>query len=201
MARSDAPLTPLQSETLAVLGATGDRPRFAEDLGDRLRADLEGALATVAANLAPDETVNVNKHLLSQVHGCQVRFLADDSPFEVTVATARGAVSHKAVELGLHWPHEPHPLDLVDEALARLTESDHWMSDFLQRASEADRAELRATSGDRVTKFFDCFPPLKNSWRPVTESALWVELANGRVIMRAKVDLTLGFPGGWRPGG
>ena len=55
--------------------------------------------------------------------------------------------------------------------------SDHWLTDFLQTCTEAERAELRSTASDRVAKFFECFPPLEARWRPVTESSQIVDLA------------------------
>ena len=63
----------------------------------------------------------------------------------VTVPIARGAVAHKAIELGIHWKGEANPLDLVDEATARLGRSDHWLTDWLQTAPMADvgRAAVR----------------------------------------------------------
>lgn len=195
-------LTPAQRRTLDELGAgASDRPTFDADLADRLRADLEEGLAEVVADLGPDEDLALSKHLLSRIHGCEVRFLAeDDLEFQVSTPVARGAVAHKAIELGVHWRGDAAPLELVDEALARLTASEHWLTDFLQRATEADRAELRGTAGDRVAKFFECFPPLKKHWRPVTESAQYVELAGGRVVLRGKVDLTLGQAQGMQAG-
>ena len=196
--------SPVQQATLDALGAAGaDLPEFAPDLGARLRADLDAGLASVVANLAPDEHLNLSKHLLTQVHGCEVRLLAEEAdpePFTVTVAIARGSIAHKAIELGIHWPGEPTPLDLVDEAMASLAASDHWLTDFLQTCTNADRAELRGTAGDRVAKFFECFPPLQPKWRPVTESRQIVDLAGGRVRLQGKVDLTLGTARGGQAG-
>ncbi|MGI8756867.1 MAG: PD-(D/E)XK nuclease family protein [Acidimicrobiales bacterium] len=197
-------LTPVQRTTLDVLGAAGgERPSFDPALRLRLRADLEAGLTDVLADLAPDEDLHLSKHLLGRVHGCEVRLLAEDAAgdeFVVTVPIARGTVAHKAVELGIHWPGEPLPLDLVDEAIASLTNTEHWLSDFLQTCTVADGAELRSTAGDRVAKFFECFPPLAPKWRPVTESTQIVELADGRVRLRGKVDLTLGQPRGDQAG-
>ncbi|MCB0989264.1 MAG: PD-(D/E)XK nuclease family protein [Microthrixaceae bacterium] len=187
------PPSPVQRATLEVLGAGTGRPTFPSELKDRLRSDLEDGLAPLVENLAVDECLVVSKHLLGQVHSCQVRLLAeDDGDFNPSVPIARGTISHKAIELGIHWPHEPYPLDLVDEAMARVSEGDHWLTEFLQTCSEAERAELRATAGDRVSKFFECFPPLQPKWRPVTESSLWIDLVAKRVTLKGKVDLTLG---------
>ncbi len=196
--------TPVQRRTLDELGAAGaERPTFDPDIGRRLRADLEDGLTDVLGDLAPDETLHLSKHLLSRVHGCEVRLLAEDAAeegFTVTVPIARGTVAHKAVELGIHWSGDPLPLALVDEAMASLTHTDHWLTEFLQTCTEAERAELRASAGDRVAKFFECFPPLQPKWRPVTESTQIVDLAGGRVRLRGKVDLTLGTPKGNQAG-
>jgi hypothetical protein len=197
-------LTPVQQKTIDELGAaTGVRPTFPADVGARLRHDLEQGLAPVLDDLAPDETLDLSKHLLGRIHGCEARLLAEeaaDEPFTVTVPIARGTVSHKAVELGIHWRGEPLPLDLVDEAMASLATTDHWLTDFLQTCTEVERAELRSTAGDRVAKFFECFPPLQARWRPVTESSQRVDLAGGRVTLRGKVDLTLGTAKGNQAG-
>lgn len=197
-------LNPAQRRTLEALGATGtERPVFPEELAPRLRADLEAGLAEAIADLAPDEDLTISKHLLGQVHGCEVRLLVEeaaDEAFVVSVPIARGTIAHKAIELGIHWRGEPLPLDLVDEAMASLAGTDHWLTDFLQTCSEAERAELRGTAADRVAKFFETFPPLEARWRPVTESSQIVDLAGGRVRLRGKVDLTLGTPRGMQAG-
>jgi hypothetical protein len=195
-------LNPAQQRTLDTLRGTGtDRPTFDPDLGPRLRTDLEAGLAEVLGDLGPDEELRLNKHLLSQVHSCEVRFLAEDADrFTASVPVARGAVAHKAIELGIHWKGDASPLELVDEAIARLTNADHWLTDFLATAGDAERAELRGTAGDKVAKFQECFPPIRRAWLPVTESSQWVEVAEGRIKLSGKVDLTLGRAQGHQAG-
>jgi hypothetical protein len=193
-------LTPVQARTMAEL-RDGARPAFPAELGPRLRHDLETGLAPVLEDLGPDEVLPVSKHVLGEVHGCEVKLVVEAAaPFTPSIPVVRGAVAHKAIELGIHWRGEPIPLDLVDDAIARLTDAEVWLSDFLQRCTRADLAELRSTAGDRVSKFFECFPPLKASWRPVTESSQHVDLLDGRVVLRGKVDLTLGTPAGLTAG-
>lgn len=205
MAQHDpTPLTPVQQQTLDTLGASGShRPTFDPGLGAELRGELEDGLTPLVHNLADDEHLVVSKHILGRVHGCQVRLMAEeagDDGFVVSIPTARGTVAHKAIELGIHWSREPLPLELVDEAMARLTNSEHWLTDFLQTCSDAERAELRGSAGDRVAKFFECFPRLQAKWRPVTESSQHVDLLGRRVLLRGKVDLTLGTPKGNQAG-
>ncbi len=197
-------LNPAQQRTLDALGATeGERPTFDAGIGARLRAQLEAGLADALGDLAEGEDLSISKHLLGRIHGCEVRLLVEDAAgdeFQVTVPIARGTIAHKAVELGIHWAGEPLPLDLVDEAMASLANTDHWLTDFLQTCTEAERAELRSTAGDRVAKFFETFPPLSAKWRPVTESSQIVDLAGGRIRLRGKVDLTLGTARGMQAG-
>lgn len=185
-------LNPAQQEVLDLLGAKpSERPEFDAGLRFELRGYLEANLEPLVETL--DQDLYISKHQLGMVHGCEARYLAErDSPFEVTIPVARGTVAHKAIELSVHWKRELVPLELVDEALARLTETDNWLADFLRTCSEAELAELRGEAGERVTKFVECWPRLKTRWVPVTESRLRVELFDGRIVYQGKVDLALG---------
>lgn len=109
---------------------------------------------------------------------------------------ARGTISHKAIELSIHWPGEPVPLELVDEAMAHLASGTGSLADWLQTCSLAEQAELRGEVNERVAKFLECFPPLKKEWRPVTESRIAVDLFGGDVVLAGRVDLTLGHARG-----
>ncbi len=195
-------LNPAQQEVVALLGASrAERPVFEAALRTELKAAVEQGLAPLVERANKiDDTIWVSKHALGQVMGCERKYLADEeAQFEWSVPLARGSVSHKAIELSIHWRREPEPLALVDEALGRLTESDDRLGDWLQTISEAERAELRAESNDRVVKFLECFPPLKSGWRPVTESRLRYEVHN-QFVFSGKVDLTLGQSEGTRAG-
>ncbi len=188
-------LNPAQQDVVDQLGASPEqRPTFSVTLRQELRAELEHVIDHVVADLPTDERpLYVSKHRLAQLDGCEVRALAEDSAaFAWTVATARGAVAHKAIELSVHWRRETIPLDLVDESLARLEQGDDTFARWLQGLDEASRAELRGDAGERVTKFLESWPPLKSAWRPVTESRLRIELARSDVVLAGKVDLSLG---------
>jgi hypothetical protein len=189
---------PAQEEVLDLLGSRADdRPEFPAGLRAELRADLEDGLRPLLDALPPGETLRLSKYPLAQVHGCEARFLAAQAePFAWTVPSARGTIAHKAVELSIHWRSEPRPLELVDEAMARVARGDGTLARFLDTCSPAEQAELRGEANDRVAKFLECFPPLKPAWRPVTESAVRVELFDQRVILQGRVDLTLGQPRG-----
>lgn len=197
-------LNPEQQKVLDRLGSLPkDPPAFDPNLRRELRQELEQQLAGVAAELDPDSPLRVNKHLLSGVHGCEARWLADDqAPFEVSVPVVRGTVVHKAVELSINWDPgvELVPLELVDAAIASLRQSDSWVNDFLDGASAAERAELRGDANEIVAKFLETWPPLKRAWTPVAETRLTAGLCGHRVRLRGVVDLTLGKAEGNRAG-
>jgi hypothetical protein len=195
-------LNPAQREVLEQLGATRDqRPMFDETLARELRAELEIGLEPFLASLGPNEELRLAKRQLSTVMGCQRRYLAErDAPFVVTVAIARGTVSHKAIEIGLNRQGDKTPSLLVDDALDRLENEDQWVSEFLQTCSQAERAELRSAAVEHVSKFEESWPDLKPAWYPVTESTMIAELVRDRVVLRGKVDLTIGRPDGMRAG-
>jgi len=102
--------------------------------------------------------------------------------------------------MSIHWRGSPHPFDLVDESLARLSGEDRGLGAFLQTLSESDRAQLRSDVNDRVAAFLETWPPLKPRWRPVTESRVRAEFLGGRIVVSGKVDLTLGHADGSRAG-
>jgi hypothetical protein len=189
-------LNPAQQRVIEALGRSGDRAALADDFGDRLRLGLADGLAGVAAALDPSRPLWISKHALATVHTCEAHHQAlDAAEFVWTVPTARGTVAHKAIELAVHWKGEPVPGDLVDEALARLVDQEDGLGQFVAGLGAADVAELRAIAVERVSKFQECFPPLKAAWIPVTESKARVELFDGALVLAAKTDLTLGRPG------
>ena len=189
-----APLNPAQQEVLDLLGAAPDeRPDFDPGLRDELLAELEDGLVDLAPEISPDDPLFISKRALSNVHGCELRHMAErGTDFAWNATIAKGSVAHKAIELSVHWRGEPDPLDMVDEALARLTDGGDSLAVWLQGCQEAERAELRALANERVVTFFECFPPLKARWVPVTEGRQRANLLGGRVVLQGRTDLSLG---------
>jgi hypothetical protein len=205
MALETATLNPAQEELLRALrAAPEERPSFDSGLRGRLRADLEAQLAGLVPMLDTlgIDQLWVSKHRLSSVTGCEVRFLAEeDAGFDGwTVPRARGSVAHRAIELSMHVRGEPVPGELVDEAIARTTESDTSLGDWLQTITEADRADLRSAAVDGVSAFLELWPPLQPKWRPRCESKVGADLLGDRIHLAGKVDLTIGAAEGMRAG-
>ena len=194
-----ASLTPSQLRVVEeLLDLGGDRPTFASSLPLDLLNQLEDGLSDIADRLGPLQ-LGIRKSTLSQVHQCEAHHLAErDVRFEWTTSSARGTIAHRALQLSVFRKEAATPLELVDEAIERITETgDDWTPrDFLRCAAPAELAELRSEANDIVTKFTDSFPPLSANWRPRLESGCRVELCAGRIVLRSKVDLALGQPVG-----
>jgi hypothetical protein len=190
-------LTPAQEEVLAML-RDSDRPRpeVEPELRHELRARLERELAPVAQGLT--EPVFVSKAALGRVLACEARHVAEAAaPFEWSIASARGTVAHKAIQLSVARADRPAPLRLVDDALARLADDPQArIADWLLGLSDAERADLRSDVNEVVAGFLELWPPLQHAWRPQAESRRRAELAGSMVVLSGTVDLTLGAPNG-----
>lgn len=186
-------LTPTQERLLDQLRRDTDPLVFEADYIDHLVRRSHDAIEEFSARLGGERLV-VSKNFLTNVHGCEARHLAPDS-FEWTPVTARGFVSHKAIELGAHWLGEPVPEELVDEAIARLADDSTNRGDFIAGLTDADRAELRGFAVERVTRFLQDFPPLPPRAQPVYEARTrWSP--PGTIELVGKTDLVIGRPDG-----
>ena len=197
-----AALTPVQLRTLDLLGRNGEPVVFDPELVAELRADLHAGLAELTERLdaageqggTAERDLWVTKRGLETVFTCEASWAAPDE-FTWTPARAKGQVAHKAIQLSVHWRGEVVPMDVVDEATARLTDEERSLGIWLESLGEGDRADLRSRVVEHVTKFVECFPPLEGRWHPVTEGTVQYP-HSGRIVLRAKPDLTLGMPRG-----
>jgi hypothetical protein len=191
------PLTPAQEDVLQLLRAT-DQPRpevdpsLRSELRHRLESGLGGAAATLTAPLF------VSKAALGRVLACEAHQVADAAvPFEWSLATARGTVAHKAVQLSISRDDRVPPMAIVDRALERLADDPgERIAGFLLALDDDDRAELRADVHGYLATFLELWPPLLPAWRPQTESPRRAELCGGAIVLSGRVDLTLGAPRG-----
>lgn len=186
-------LTPAQARTLEALRRSDRSVVFEPALVAELREDATAGLAELAGRLGDDELF-VTKHGVGGVLDCEAHHLAPDD-FAWSPARARGQVSHKAIQLLVHWRGETTPADLVDEAMARLADEERSIGDYVAGLSRGDEADLRGQAVERVTKFVECFPPLDRRWHPMTEAAAQYPVS-GPIVLRARVDLVIGRPAG-----
>jgi hypothetical protein len=102
--------------------------------------------------------------------------------------------------MGVSWRGEPVPGQLVEETMAKAAAETDGLADWLRTCGDADRAELTGQAVERVTTFFECFPPLKAAWRPALEGRLRTELFDGRIVLGGTYDLSLGYARGTTAG-
>jgi len=197
-------LNEAQDRVVKELGATSQhRPVFPDGLAAGLRERLTTGLQTLADNLDEGDNLFVSKFLLSQVLGCEARHLHEHQrEFAWSVPVARGTVAHKAIELSVHWRTVPVANELVDQAIATLTNDGSPIADYLLHLPEAEHAQLRGEAANSTQAFLDGFPPLraKPQWRPAVEVRGRYEMHNGKIVLSGKVDLSLGGPSGDRSG-
>lgn len=191
--RTEPELNDAQREIIGRLGMPrSERPRFEPGLRDHLRLEIERGMAPLVERLG-DEDLWLSKHKLEQVHGCEGKFLAEEElDFEWSAPIARGIVAHKAIEIAITSRRRWTPLDLVDEAIARLQNEGRGVGEWMQVATEADLDTIRSEANNALCSFQDCWPPLERRWRPATEVAMRAEFFAGRIVLSGKPDLTIG---------
>lgn len=185
-------LNPMQQAVVDTLGKSPDWTPLPSEVIDSVRNILHEQLGELSHRFSKDDALWISKQRLNTIHGCEAHHMATKDTFAWTPLTARGTVLHKAVELGVHWKGESTPADIVDEAIARLSDSSHNAADFLISMNPGDHAQLRSYAVDMYTRFEECFPKLKSAWRPVTESSSRYELFGGAIVLGTRSDLTLG---------
>lgn len=186
-------LTPLQTKTLGLLRRSPDPVVFDQAFVASLRADVDEAFDGFHERVG-DESIFVSKHRLTSALGCEVQHMLPDD-FAWSPAVAGGQVAHRAIQLGINWRGDPVPDELVDEAIARLSDDDSSLGDWIAGLTEGDRADLVGFAVDKVIKFAECFPPLDKRAAPTTESAVRWPL-DGPIVLSGKVDLSIGRPSG-----
>lgn len=187
-------LTPVQVRTLEALRRSGEPVVFDPDLVADIRTEMRSALDEFAERLRPNQEVFISKHKIATALECEEYHLLPDD-FEWKPATAKGQVAHRAIQLLLSWRGEANPSDLIDEAIARLAEEERGIGAWIAGLSDADEADLRGRSVERLTKFMESFPPLDRRSNPVTEAAArWPN--TGPILLQARVDLMIGRPVG-----
>jgi hypothetical protein len=189
-------LTAVQERALVDLMAAGrDRPVFPGDLAARVRVELEERLAPAVAALPDGEQLWITKHRLAELHGrCEGLFLANhlgEGEFGFSSRLAIGMLVHRAVQVGVYRRHLEEA-GLVEAALGQLTRDDQRFAEFVTALDEADRAEIEAEAIRQTLLFRSTFPPFERSWTPAVEVPLSVELAQGRIVLRARPDIMLG---------
>ncbi len=181
------PLNPAQQQVLDELGST-ERPSFRDDLRDHLRHELAHSLWPLAEAIA-ETPLFVSKRKLSRVHGCEARYLADQTvDFEWSIPIARGTVAHKAIELLVARRGNPTALALASDAMDRLELDERELGAFVRGLDEAERAELVGQVNDFVATFMDTFPPLRRQCGACRFCPILPDCSDGRTHLEALDD-------------
>lgn len=187
-------LTPVQRRTLDTLRRAGEPVVFDRDLIASLRAEMRSALDHFAERMPGNKDLWLNKHKIASVLDCEEHHLVPDD-FQWSPANAAGTIAHRGIQLLLNWRGEVTPIDLVDEAMARLADEERGIGQWIDTLSPGDAADVRGNAVERLTRFVEDFPPLSKRWSPLTEATVrWPN--SGPIVLSGKVDLVFGRPSG-----
>ena len=191
-----AQFNPIQQMVFDTLAKRASFTPAPPELAAEVESHLVDALHPIATHYSRQNPLWITKHALSTVHGCEAHHVASRNTFSWTIASVRGTVAHKAIELLINMRTPRSPAELVDDALERIVESERGTaSAFIASLSVGEQADLRSQVVDLVTKYEDSFPKLEPKWRPVVESNAKVELFDGAVVLSTRADLVIGNPG------
>ena len=141
---SSTQLNPAQKDVLSQLEQDqANVLNFSDDLKAKLKSKLEEVAQSVVTDLPDNESLFVNKHLLSQLMGCEAKYVAESQEnFEWSIPTARGTLSHKAIELSIFWQGSKDSLTLTNEAISRAEQGNDYMGNWIRGLTNGDRAQL-----------------------------------------------------------
>ncbi|MGH2595751.1 MAG: PD-(D/E)XK nuclease family protein [Actinomycetota bacterium] len=190
-------LTDPQRRTLEQLIGTDPRTTFPGDLSQRLRDRIENAVRELELR----ETLWLGKEKLTDHGRCEGKFTASISgeapPFEHSVKSAAGVLSHKAVEVEVGVRDELDVHTIAETAADRLVEREVRFAEYWNGLPAVDRDDVLMEVARRMTLFQSSFPPLKELRReltPISEMPVKAELLGGALILSGRIDLVLGAP-------
>lgn len=185
-------LTPAQRRLLEELLAVDDpRPEVDGSLATALRSELEERIAPAVDIVPEGERLVLHKTALNALT-CEGRYLdLVDSTFSWEVPIVRGKLAHRAIELDWRSQRTQDPQHLVTTAWEELA-TERGLADFLAGLDPVTAAELRTAAEHLLTDIRDVWPPIPSTWTPRLEGAVAATLAEGRVQLRGKTDLTVG---------
>ena len=190
-------LTDPQRRTLEQLIGTDARPTFPADLSQRLRDRIEDAVRELELR----DTLWLGKEKLTDHGRCEGKFTASISgeapPFEHSVKSAAGVLSHKAVEVEVGARNELDVHTIAETAADRLVEREERFAEYWRGLPSTDRDDVLMEVARRMTMFQSSFPPLKELRReltPISEMPVKAELLGGALVLSGRIDLVLGAP-------
>jgi hypothetical protein len=187
-------MSEVQRRTLEQLVGTGERPVFPQDLSQRLRDRIEGALR----GLDLSTQLWLGKSALNDHDRCRGLFHAgvegEGEPFAHSRKTATGRLFHKAIELDVAGREDRDPHELARTSVGRL-EDDGSFAEFWGELDAVEQDEIVMEAAKALDLFRATFPPLRALRReltPIPELPVRVELLGEALVLSGRVDLALG---------
>ena len=186
------------------LGAVLDRVLASPTISDAdgivaaMRAELDHAARAATAGLCDDDLpLRASKDVLARVLACEQHLIEMQGEDELTEPVVRGRIVDRLLHHHVHGERAlpPVPLAVAEDALE--AERDDAVLTWLD-----DRADARARLADDASIAFEhlaALGPIEAAWWPRCETRVRVDLADGRVVCSAQLDLLLGGPPTGRP--
>ena len=161
------------------------------DLVGDLRADLESAAAVAADGVDPDRLpIRAPKDRISKVLACEHLATATAEHGELSEPVVRGRILDRLLHHHVHGAGTVGgpALAIAEGALdaERDDETVEWLQDRLE-----ERSRLAEDATDFASRLHE-LGPIDPSWWPRCEDRVRVDLAGGRVVCSAQLDLVAG---------
>jgi hypothetical protein len=190
-------LNPAQQRVAdGLLDLRGVTPRIDPAGVEAIKRDLNRRLQfAVDALDQAGQTLRLNKNAITTVLSCETRW-RDGNIFSWSVPNAIGTIAHRAAELVLVGRHPGPAADAVDGATVLISDDNSGFAEFVDAASAAERAAIRAGAVAHVTSLIDGFPPLPKRVFARTEQSFNAVFGQRTIELTARPDLALGRPAG-----
>ncbi len=195
-------LNPKQQEVLKrLIDFGGDRPEYPQDFAVKMLANLETRLGPALKTRDPSKTWWLTKSALIDVGMCEGLHLArraerSSGTQTWTFEKARGTLAHRCVEYLVLAPDTIPPLTAAEASLARLSETDSSLGEWIKTLAEPERVELVQYCTNMASEFLQQWPPINAEWQPRVEIPARAYLLENRVGLIGRYDLALGSPKG-----
>ncbi|MGH8996742.1 MAG: PD-(D/E)XK nuclease family protein, partial [Acidimicrobiales bacterium] len=179
-------------ERLRVTGRP--RPSIDPTLTRRLRDRLDNGLQSLVQPEAPPAPIVITKDRLTQVLACEAHHMAEQfNERRPTQAMACGALIDSLFRQLVAAGRIDDPMA---DALAALTLEDHQRTlvDWIDQLPPPQRSELTIEVERQAAGLVARWPALSPGWLPRTQEPMKASLADGWVLLSARVDLTIGRP-------
>ncbi len=174
-----------------LLGLGQERPLVDLSWAPELADWIDDALVPHSLRVGQDQ-LWITKGALAGVFGCEENYVHTKNDFEWSTEVAKGIIVHHAIALSAAGSEAP-PRDLAYAAVRQAQSAGgRSLGAWLTGLSDEERVALVAEAVVGIDGFLSAFPALKASWNPVAEFPVAATIADGKVRVSGRVDLSLG---------